>query len=144
MPQIHVKSDIVLFDGVCNLCDGIVQWIIRHDPHAKFRFAALQSEEAQSILRAIHVDASSLNSIILIEGDLHFTKSTAVLRISRRLSGVYPLLYVGILIPVWIRHRLYDWVAVRRYRWFAQKSSCMIPTPAMQARFLSGQPSTDK
>ncbi len=127
---------VILFDGVCNLCSGVVLWVIRRDPQARFCFASLQSSEGQQLLARFQLDSSSLDSIILIENDRCYVKSTAVLRIIRHLHRLYPALYVGIVMPTPWRNRLYDFVAKRRYRWFGKSEACLLPTPEWQARFL--------
>ncbi len=127
---------LVLFDGVCNLCNGSVQFIIDRDPRAYFRFAALQSEAAAPALSGCGRDPVILDSIVLVEEGQCFTRSTAALRIARRLSGLWPALYLGIVIPRVLRDVLYDLIARHRYRWFGRTESCRIPTPELRARFL--------
>lgn len=130
------KHKIVLFDGVCNLCNGSVVFIINHDRRDLFRFAALQSEVGMKLVDKFKIDTSKTDSIILIDGDKYFTKSTAALKISKYLSGGYPLLYGFMIVPNFIRNWVYDLIARKRYRWFGKKDSCMIPTPELQAKFL--------
>jgi predicted DCC family thiol-disulfide oxidoreductase YuxK len=126
---------IVLFDGLCNLCKGAVQFIIRHDKKNKFVFASLQSEVAQKSLDKIQVK-TSLETIVLIKGDKHFEKSDAVLEIAKNLSGLWPLVYVFKIIPRFLRDVLYKWVAKNRYTWFGKRNSCLSPSPELRARFL--------
>jgi len=123
---------VVLFDGVCNLCNGAVQFIIRRDLHARFQFAALQSEAAAKLLRT----GPTLDSFVLMEGDRVFTKSAAALRIARGLRFPWPLLFIFWLIPRPLRDLVYDWVASHRYAWFGKRDSCMLPTPELRQRFL--------
>src|SRR2546423_1535434 len=101
-------SDLILFDGLCHLCDGSVDFIIRRDPRRRFRFAPLQSEAARQFLVQHHLDPSALTTIVLIENDIAYTKSTATLKIARHLVGLYPLLYPLILIPAPLRDFFYD------------------------------------
>lgn len=125
-------SAIVLFDGVCNLCNGAVRFILARDPAARFRFASLQSAAARRLLGG---DAP-MESIVLLEGDRVFTKSVAVLRIVRRLRFPWPLCYGFRLVPRILRDAVYDWVARHRYGWFGRREFCMIPGPEVQKRFL--------
>lgn len=127
---------IILFDGVCNLCNGSVQFIIKRDKKAVFKFASLQSDIGQSILKEYKIPAGDLFSIILVENNKAYSRSTAALHIARRLDGAWKILYIGILFPKFLRDSIYDWVAKNRYRWFGKKEECMIPSPAMRERFL--------
>ena len=132
--------DTILFDGVCNLCNGFVQFVIRHDPSGHFRFAALQSEAAQALLAELGLDPAALprepESVLLVSGGQLYSHSTAVLRIARRLGGIWQLAGLGWLLPERWRDGLYRFVARNRYRWFGRQESCMLPTPALKARFL--------
>ncbi len=121
---------IVLFDGLCNLCNGAVQFIIRHDKKNKFVFASLQSDVAQKLLNEIHVK-SSQESIVLIKGHKHFEKSDAVLEIAKNLSGLWPMVYGFTIIPRFLRDVLYKWVAKNRYTWFGKRESCLAPSPEL-------------
>jgi predicted DCC family thiol-disulfide oxidoreductase YuxK len=126
----------ILFDGVCNLCNGAVQFIIRHDPKGHFRFAAQQSDAGQAFLQELNISAEGIDTIILIEGDQYYTQSTAALRIAKHLSGFWPVLYVGILVPPLLRNGIYAYIARNRYRWFGRKDQCMLPTAEIKKRFL--------
>ncbi len=135
-------SATILFDGVCNLCNGFVQFLIRHDPHGRFRFAALQSEAGQTLLAAHgqpHLVAAlaSPDSIVLVEDHQVYTHSAAVLRIAQHLGGIWRLAAVGWLLPRSWRDALYRYVARNRYRWFGRQESCWLPTPELRSRFLS-------
>lgn len=127
---------VILFDGVCNLCNGAVIFIIKRDNYDVFRFAALQSEPGRKLVAELRIDTSKTDSIILVDGDSYYTKSSAALSIARHLSGGYPLLYAFIILPRFIRDPLYELIANNRYRWFGKKESCMIPTPELKAKFL--------
>jgi predicted DCC family thiol-disulfide oxidoreductase YuxK len=127
---------IILFDGVCNLCNGAVVFIIKRDKKNVFKFAALQSEIGQELTSKFNIDTSQVDSIILIDGEKHYEKSTAALRIARELSGGYPLLYGFMVLPGFLRNAVYDYIARNRYKWFGKKESCMIPTPELKSRFL--------
>jgi predicted DCC family thiol-disulfide oxidoreductase YuxK len=126
---------IVIFDGLCNLCNGAVQFIIRHDKKNKFVFASLQSEVVQKLLNEIEVKYS-LESIVLIKGDKHFVKSDAVLEIAKKLSGLWPMVYGLKIIPRFLRDILYNWVAKNRYTWFGKRESCLSPSPEFSDKFL--------
>ncbi|MFC3882200.1 thiol-disulfide oxidoreductase DCC family protein [Bacillus songklensis] len=128
---------IVLFDGVCNFCDGAVQFIIKRDPEGILSFASLQSEPGQDLLTKLHLSADTFNSMVYVEGTRFYTKSTAALKIARQLSGLWPLLYGFILVPKPMRDAVYDLIAKNRYKWFGQKEECMIPGPDIRKRFLS-------
>jgi len=127
---------IVLFDGVCNLCNYSVTLIIKKDKKDIFRFAALQSEIGRHLIQKYHIDTSKLDSILLIEGKYYSYKSTAALRIAKYLKGWYSLFYVFIIFPPIVRNFFYDIIAKNRYKWFGNKESCMIPTPELKAKFL--------
>lgn len=127
---------ILLFDGVCNLCNGSVQFVIRCDPGARIRFASLQSKVGQRYLDRLRIDRQALDSLILIEGDRWSRESDAVLRIARYLKGPWTALAILRLIPRPLRDRLYRLIARNRYRWFGKRESCWLPTPELRARFL--------
>ncbi len=127
---------IVLFDGLCNLCDGFVQFVMKRDKAEAFRFAPLQSEAGRTLLHHFNLDENAMDTVILIENSAMHTKSTAALRTVRNIGGVWGLAYVFIILPKFIRNRVYDFIAKNRYRWFGKKDACMIPTPEVRARFL--------
>jgi predicted DCC family thiol-disulfide oxidoreductase YuxK len=128
---------IILFDGVCNLCNQSVQFVIRHDPNSRFRFAALQSDFGRSELTKHQLDSEKLLSIVLLIGDKVYDRSRAALEIARRLDGLMPLMYVFVIVPPFIRNFVYDWIARNRYKWFGKVDECMIPTPELRARFIN-------
>jgi len=130
------ENKIILFDGVCNLCNAAVTFIIKRDKNDVFRYAALQSDVAAGLVDRHGINTSKMDSIILIENEKNFTKSTAALRIARDLSGGYPLLYCFMILPKFIRDRMYDGIAKNRYTWFGKRQECMIPTPELKAKFL--------
>ena len=128
---------IILFDGVCNLCNNAVNFIIEHDKKDVFRFASLQSELGQKLTSERGIDPEELDSIVLIEpGVAYFKKSTAALEISKELSGAYSMLKYFSFLPEGLRDAVYDLIANNRYKWFGKKDSCMIPTPELKAKFL--------
>ncbi|MCW8981441.1 thiol-disulfide oxidoreductase DCC family protein [Altibacter sp.] len=132
----NVSHKIILFDGVCNLCNSSVVFIIKRDKKDVFRFAALQSNVGMVLVNEHDIDTSKTDSIILIDGNKSYEKSSAALRIAKELSGAYPLLYGFMIIPKFIRNRIYDYIAKNRYRWYGKKESCMIPTPELKSKFL--------
>jgi predicted DCC family thiol-disulfide oxidoreductase YuxK len=135
-------SATILFDGVCNLCNGFVQFVINRDPRAHFRFGALSSDAARAILRDAGVRGALPDSIVLIDGGRIYARSDAALRIARRLAWPWPLAYALVVVPRFIRDRVYDAIAARRYRWFGRRDVCMVPAPHLRARFLD-DPSRD-
>ena len=137
MSNSNSNFSIILFDGVCNFCNSSVNKIIRHDKKNRFKFAPLQSEIGKKLLEKHSIDSSKIDSIILIEKDAAFTKSTAILKISKHMSGIYPLAYGFIIIPAVIRNLVYDFIARNRYKWWGKKDSCMIPTQEVKEKFIS-------
>ncbi len=133
---VQLDRAIVLFDGVCNLCNASVQFVIARDPDGYFRFAALGSEAARCALNELAVTGSLPDSIALLESGGLYTRSTAGLRIARRLTFPWPLLWALMIVPRPLRDRVYDLIARRRYRWFGKRAACMVPTPELAARFL--------
>ncbi len=127
---------VLLFDGVCNLCNGFVNFIIDHDPEGRLKVGALQSAAAAPWLRAAGLDPSHLDSVVLIEKGRVTRKSTAALRVARMLGGPWALAYALIVVPRPLRDLAYDLVARYRYAWFGQRDTCRLPTPDLQARFL--------
>ena len=130
------QHKIILFDGVCNLCNSSVTFIIKRDVHDQFRFAALQSEIGQHYIQKFKIDPVETDSIILIKKDKYYAKSSAALRIAKYLSGGYPLLYGFLIVPKFIRNAVYDYIAKNRYKWYGKKEQCMIPTPELKSKFL--------
>ncbi|MCK6648528.1 MAG: thiol-disulfide oxidoreductase DCC family protein [Bacteroidia bacterium] len=133
----HDHRAIVLFDGVCNFCNSSVNFIIRHDKKGYFKFAPLQSEMGKALCEKLAIDVQKIDSIILIEDDQFNVKSSAILRITKKLNGAYPLFSGLIIIPKFVRDAVYDLIARNRYKWFGKKESCMIPTSDVKERFIS-------
>ena len=137
MENLPKDKKIVLFDGVCNLCNSSIQYIIKHDKEDQFRFVSLQSDLGKQILKYIGVDPAKTDSIILYEpGRAYYTKSGAVLEIARNLSGFFNITLLFGLVPTFLRDPLYDYVAKNRYKWYGQQQTCMIPTPELKSKFL--------
>lgn len=126
---------LILFDGECNLCSGAVQFVIRRDPRARFRFAALQSEVGRQLLAQQGIGAMPESVVLLVDGRLRM-RSAAALGIARRLRWPWPLCAVFWLVPRPLRDWCYDFVARRRFRWFGRRESCWLPTPELRARFV--------
>ena len=127
---------VLLFDGVCNLCNSSVNFVIRRDPSKRFRFASLQSPAGQELLKKFNLATKSFDTVVLVDGERHYTRSDAALEVVRRMRGAWKLFYVFKIIPRFIRNPLYDWVARNRYRWFGKKDQCMLPTKELKERFL--------
>jgi len=141
---------LLLFDGVCNLCDRSVQFIIRHDPTGKFKFAALQSDYTQSLtesalkdqlaplltLKEVHTKEAQLRTLILIQQGQVFTRSTAVIKVLQQLGFPWNLSAIMLILPKVIRDAIYNYIARHRYKWYGKKERCMVPTTALKARFM--------
>jgi predicted DCC family thiol-disulfide oxidoreductase YuxK len=127
---------VILFDGVCNLCNRTVQFILKRDKQSRFKFASLQGEFGQRTLARFGLPESSLNSFILLEGEKIYTQSTGALRVLLHLGGVWKILYAFIIIPRFIRDAVYNLIARNRYKWFGKRALCYLPTLNVQDRFL--------
>lgn len=137
MAGIETQYDTVFFDGVCNLCNGAVQFIIRHDKKSMYRFASLQSDFAKDILNKYQINITEPpQSILLLRNGKIYSESSAALRIAQKLGGSWKLLSVFLIIPEFIANGMYRFVARNRYKWFGKRDSCMIPTPELRDRFL--------
>ncbi|RTY75248.1 DUF393 domain-containing protein [Flavobacterium sp. ZB4P23] len=137
MLNIPKDKKIILFDGVCNLCDSAVQVIIKHDTKDIFRFVALQSDLGQKIIKHLGVNTQKTDSIILYQpGFAYYYKSEAALAIAKNLGGLFYLTTIFSIFPTSFNNFFYDYIAVNRYKWFGKKESCMIPTKELEAKFL--------
>lgn len=130
------KFPIILFDGVCNLCNASVQWVLRRDRAGQFRFAALQSETGQRLLAAQGLEQVSFDTVVLVHGDHIFTRSDAALEVARRLGSPWSWLVILRWIPRRLRDAVYNWVARHRYRWFGRQEACLLPRPEWKERFV--------
>ena len=130
------QEPVILFDGICNLCNGAVTFVIKRDKKAQIKFAPLQSNTGKVLLEQYHLPVDQMESFIFIENDKAYNRSTAALRVCRHLKGLWPLCYGLIIVPKFIRDGIYKWIAKNRYKWFGKKNECMVPTPALKARFL--------
>ncbi|MES2373256.1 MAG: thiol-disulfide oxidoreductase DCC family protein [Bacteroidota bacterium] len=133
----NIPHPIIFFDGVCNLCTGVVQYVIRHDPKRRFRFASLQSEVGQQLLKQYNLPSEEFGSFILFEKGKVYTKSTAALTVAKNLNGLLPIWYTWIILPKFIRDAVYNLVARNRYKWFGKKEECWIPTPELNGLFIN-------
>jgi len=131
------KRYLLLFDGVCNLCNEYVQFIVQRDPNAQFVFAPLQSKIGKKVLEQHGYSSNSLNTVMLLKKGILYKESDVALEVTKDLSGLWPSLAIFKLIPSFIRNPIYRWIAKNRYRWFGKKETCMVPTPELQARFFS-------
>ncbi|KAB2907645.1 MAG: DCC1-like thiol-disulfide oxidoreductase family protein [Ignavibacteriales bacterium] len=129
-------KSIILFDGVCNFCNFWVNFIIDRDKRDIFRFASLQSDYGQEVLRKLQLSEKDFDTFILLEGEEHLIKSTAGLRVAKRLGGVFSLLYPLIIIPRFLRDGVYNLIARNRYKLFGREDACRIPTPELKSKFL--------
>lgn len=128
---------IILFDGVCNLCDASIQYVIKHDKDDVFRFVDLQSELGQKLLKHIGINPIHIDSIVLYEpGIAYYYKSTAALQIAKGLKGIFTVATVFQILPTGFRDLIYEYVAKNRYQWYGKKESCLVPTPALKSKFL--------
>jgi predicted DCC family thiol-disulfide oxidoreductase YuxK len=131
-----MSKSIVLFDGVCNLCSKSVQFILKRDRKDRFVFASLQSRKGKEILRRFHMSATRFDSFVLVEKGKIYTRSGAALRIARSLNGAWPLLYVFIIVPPFIRNAVYNLISRNRYKWFGRKEQCWVPTRELRKKFI--------
>ena len=131
------RKYLLLFDGVCNLCNDYVQFVINRDPKAQFIFAPLQSNTGQEVLKKYGLPTKALSTVLLLKKETLYTESDVALEITKDLSGLWPSLAFFKIIPKFIRNPIYRWIANNRYRWFGKKSTCMVPTAELQSRFFS-------
>ena len=137
MIDIPKNKKVILFDGVCNLCNQSVLKIIKYDKRNTFLFTALQSEKGKEILKLLRINSSKVDSIVLYDPGVSYDiKSTAALKIMQDFKGLWRISFLFLFIPEYIRNYLYDVIAKNRYQWFGKKEVCMIPTPESKAKFL--------
>lgn len=138
--MITQDSPVILFDGVCNLCAGSVQFVLRREKAPTFRFASLQSAVGQDYLtRYATPEYYDINTIILVEGGVAYYKSSAALRIARSLSFPWSLLSIFLIIPEKLRDLAYDFIGQRRYKWFGKMDACWVPDKSVSGRFLDNE-----
>ena len=131
------QRDVILFDGMCHMCSRTAVFVLTRDRSHRFAFAPLQSEVGGTILGRAGLPLDESETLVLVEGDRYEIKSTAALRIARRLSGLWPLFYVLVIVPRPLRDFCYDVVARNRYQWFGQRDECYVPTSEERTRFLA-------
>ena len=140
MEELRIPKNkiVILFDGVCNLCNSSVLFVIKRDKKDLFMYAPLQGSSGRAIMAHFKIDPSQIDSIITYDpsNNLVQVKSDAALSIAKHLGFPYNLFYVFRVVPKGMRNWIYDLVAKNRYKWFGRKDSCMIPTPALQSKFL--------
>jgi len=135
--NLPIHKQLILFDGVCNLCNTSIQFVIQNDKKNQFVFAALESSIGQKIINHYNIDTSKLDSILLYSRENGLSiKSTAALTIAKQLNFPVNLLGLFLVIPSFIRDTVYDFIAKNRYKWFGKKEVCMIPTPELKSKFL--------
>ena len=138
MPTVEdINTPVILFDGICNLCSNVVQFIIKRDKKNIYKFASLQSPFGQSVLKKHNLSGQYLKTFILLQNDKVYTKSTGALMVTKNLSGILPALYIFIIIPPFIRNLVYDLVSKYRYSLFGKKETCWIPSPKLKSKFLN-------
>ncbi|WP_251034673.1 MULTISPECIES: thiol-disulfide oxidoreductase DCC family protein [Bacteria] len=137
MKPAHLPNRVLLFDGVCNLCNGAVQFIIKRDPDGLISFASLQSDTAQELLASQGLPTEHFDSMVFIENGQIYRKSAAVLKVSRHLRGAWRLSAVFFAVPRPLRDMVYSVIARSRYKWFGKREACMLPSPDIKNRFLS-------
>ena len=137
MVDLPKNKKIILFDGICNLCNNSVLKVIKYDRNNVFLFTALQSEKGKEIINHLGIDISTIDSIILYEPGVSYDiKSTAALKIMQDFTGIWKLSNILLLLPEGFRNLVYDYIAKNRYKWFGKKETCMIPTPELKIKFL--------
>lgn len=127
---------ILLFDGFCNLCNSSVQFFLKHEKTNDFRFTSLQSDTGKALLKKYNIDPKVTDSLVLIHNNKAYIKSSAALKATAYMKGLYPLLQAFLIIPAFIRNSVYDFIARNRYKWYGKSESCMIPDPSLTQRFI--------
>jgi len=137
--MLNKAHKILLFDGVCNLCNASVLFVIRRDKKKEIKYAAIQSKQGKMLLQQYHIEEAYLGSLIFIEDGKAYLKSTGALRLCKYLKGWWPAFYLFIFVPPFIRNAVYDFVAKNRYQWFGKKETCMVPTVELKSLFLDDE-----
>jgi predicted DCC family thiol-disulfide oxidoreductase YuxK len=136
MNDILKNKTILLFDGYCNLCHSSVQFVLKHEKKQELYFTSLQSPIGVEILTYYKINSTKIDSLVLIEKNKAYTKSSAALKLSKHLKGLYSLGFIFMIIPTFIRNWVYDFIAKNRYKWYGKKNSCLIPDEKLAKRFL--------
>ena len=135
--ELPKNKKLILFDGVCNLCNSSIQYVIKHDKKNLFMFTALQSEAGKQIIEKYNIDTKKIDSILLYTPEKGIDyKSTAALKVANKLGFPQSLMSIFFIIPPFIRNWVYDYIAKNRYKWYGKKDACMIPTPELKSKFL--------
>ena len=132
----NIQQNLILFDGVCNLCNGFVQFVIRHDKKKKFKFSSLQSSFSQALIAENYPELKEMKTIAYITNGEMMVRSTAALYILKDLGGIFSLTFGAMIIPAFIRDFFYNWLSARRYKFFGKSAVCMVPTAKLRERFL--------
>lgn len=132
-----MDQPLIFFDGVCNLCNAAVQFVVKRDPKAYFKFCSLQNPEASRLLASLNFQVPDFNSFILLQSGKVYTRSSAALRVARKLKGPVKVCYGFIIVPPFIRNWVYDLISNNRYKWFGKRDECIIPDAALSKRFLN-------
>ena len=132
----ELRPIVVLFDGVCNFCDGFVRFLIRHDPSGRLQFCAMQSDAGRALLAARGFDPDALDTFVVLDGPRTLTRGDAALAIARTIDAPWSWLSAGAVLPRPLRDALYGIVARNRYAWFGRRDTCLVPTPEVRSRFL--------
>lgn len=136
MNNILKNKTILLFDGYCNLCHSSVQFVLKHEKNNELYFTSLQSPIGVEILKYYSINPNEIDSLVLIEKNKAYVKSSAALRVSKYLKGLYPIAFGLLIIPSFIRNWVYDYVAKNRYKWFGKMDNCLVPDENLSKRFL--------
>ncbi|NQX86835.1 MAG: thiol-disulfide oxidoreductase DCC family protein [Flavobacteriaceae bacterium] len=134
--EIPKHKKLILFDGVCNLCNNTVQYVIQRDHKNKYLFASLQSKVGKQIIEAFNIDTTKTDSILLYSNGQLYSKSTAALKVAATLGFPTNVLAISLIIPAFIRNVVYDYIAKNRYKWYGKKKDCMIPSPELKSKFI--------
>ncbi|MCC7402261.1 MAG: thiol-disulfide oxidoreductase DCC family protein [Chitinophagaceae bacterium] len=130
------ENPVILFDGICNLCNRSVLFIIKRDRKKKFLFASIQGEKGKDLFSKLNLPLNDINSFVLIDKGKAYTRSSGALRVLKELGGKWRLWYACIIVPKFIRDGVYKWIAKNRYKWFGKKETCMTPAADLKERFL--------
>lgn len=131
------EHPVILFDGVCNFCNGAINFVLKQDKKGVFRFAPLQSKAGEDLAAQYGLQANDLSSFVLIDDNKVYRKSSAALRVMKKLPWYWSEVQILRIVPLFLRNAIYDFIAENRYKWFGKKESCMVPTPEQRSRFLS-------
>lgn len=135
--KMYEQQQVIFFDGVCNLCEGTVQFLLKKNKKKNLLFASLQGKSGQQMLAQYGLSQNDFNSFVFIENGKLYQRSTGALRVAKYLPGLWPLMfYIFILVPPLIRDGVYNYVAKHRFAWYGKKNACWLPTPELKQRFL--------